>query len=61
MLFGKSTVCEPLYYFYAAIGRYGQQPVGLPGDLGPRPIDLHLKAFLAMGAATDQSYRHGWL
>ena len=35
------------------LGRYGQATVGLPGgcDLGPRPIDLHLKAFEAMGAA----------
>ena len=42
------------YYFYGSLlGRYGQATVGLPGgcDLGPRPIDLHLKAFEAMGAA----------
>ncbi|MFR8022748.1 MAG: UDP-N-acetylglucosamine 1-carboxyvinyltransferase, partial [Streptococcus salivarius] len=42
------------YYFYGSLlGRYGQATVGLPGgcDLGPRPIDLHLKAFEAMGAS----------
>ncbi|MGO2587284.1 MAG: UDP-N-acetylglucosamine 1-carboxyvinyltransferase, partial [Streptococcus thermophilus] len=42
------------YYFYGSLlGRYGQAIVGLPGgcDLGPRPIDLHLKAFEAMGAS----------
>ena len=41
------------YYFYGSLlGRYGEATVGLPGgcDLGPRPIDLHLKAFEAMGA-----------
>ena len=40
------------YYFYGSLlGRYGEATVGLPGgcDLGPRPIDLHLKAFEAMG------------
>ena len=44
------------------LGRYGQATVGLPGgcDLGPRPIDLHLKAFEAMGASIsyeDESMR----
>ena len=43
-----------LTIFYGSLlGRYGQATVGLPGgcDLGPRPIDLHLKAFEAMGAS----------
>ncbi|HFH6888999.1 TPA: UDP-N-acetylglucosamine 1-carboxyvinyltransferase, partial [Streptococcus agalactiae] len=37
------------------LGRYGQATLGLPGgcDLGPRPIDLHLKAFEAMGASVS--------
>lgn len=37
------------------MGRYGQATLGLPGgcDLGPRPIDLHLKAFEAMGASVS--------
>ena len=54
MPFGKINSLRASYYFYGRLlGRYGQATVGLPGgcDLGPRPIDLHLKAFEAMGAA----------
>ena len=54
MPFGKINSMRASYYFYGSLlGRYGQATVGLPGgcDLGPRPIDLHLKAFEAMGAA----------
>ena len=54
MPFGKINSLRASYYFYGSLlGRYGQATVGLPGgcDLGPRPIDLHLKAFEAMGAA----------
>ena len=54
MPFGKINSLRASYYFYGSLlGRYGQATVGLPGgcDLGPRPIDLHLKAFEAIGAA----------
>ena len=54
MPFGKINSLRASYYFYGSLlGRYGQATVGLPGgcDLGPRPIDLHLKAFEAMGAS----------
>ena len=54
MPFGKINSLRASYYFYGSLlGRYGQATVGLPGgcDLGPRPIDLHLKAFEAMGSA----------
>ena len=54
MPFGKINSLRASYYFYGSLlGRYGQATVGLPGgcDLGARPIDLHLKAFEAMGAA----------
>lgn len=54
MPFGKINNLRASYYFYGSLlGRYGQATVGLPGgcDLGPRPIDLHLKAFEAMGAS----------
>ncbi|MCE2089830.1 UDP-N-acetylglucosamine 1-carboxyvinyltransferase [Streptococcus thermophilus] len=54
MPFGKINSLRASYYFYGSLlGRYGQAIVGLPGgcDLGPRPIDFHLKAFEAMGAS----------
>ena len=53
MPYGKINSLRASYYFYGSLlGRYGEATVGLPGgcDLGPRPIDLHLKAFVAMGA-----------
>ena len=53
MPYGKINSRRASYYFYGSLlGRYGEATVGLPGgcDLGPRPIDLHLKAFEAMGA-----------
>ena len=54
MPFCKINSLRASYYFYGSLlGRYGQATVGFPGgcDLGPRPIDLHLKAFEAMGAS----------
>ena len=63
MPFSKINSLRASYYFYGSLlGRYGQATVGLPGgcDLGPRPIDLHLKAFEAMGASIsyeDESMR----
>lgn len=56
MPYGKINSLRASYYFYGSLlGRFGQAVVGLPGgcDLGPRPIDLHLKAFEAMGAAVS--------
>lgn len=58
MPYGKINSLRASYYFYGSLlGRFGNATVGLPGgcDLGPRPIDLHLKAFEAMGAKI--SYR----
>ncbi|TWT16749.1 UDP-N-acetylglucosamine 1-carboxyvinyltransferase [Streptococcus sp. sy010] len=51
--YGKINSLRASYYFYGSLlGRFAEATVGLPGgcDLGPRPIDLHLKAFEAMGA-----------
>ncbi|MGX7776465.1 UDP-N-acetylglucosamine 1-carboxyvinyltransferase [Streptococcus pluranimalium] len=53
MSYGKINSLRASYYFYGSLlGRFAEATVGLPGgcDLGPRPIDLHLKAFEAMGA-----------
>ena len=51
--YGKINSLRASYYFNGAmLGRFGKSTVGLPGgcDLGPRPIDLHIKAFEALGA-----------
>jgi UDP-N-acetylglucosamine 1-carboxyvinyltransferase len=51
--YGKINALRASYYFNGALlGRFGEATVGLPGgcDLGPRPIDLHIKAFEALGA-----------
>lgn len=48
------------YYFMGALlGKFGHAEIQMPGGcyLGPRPIDLHLKGFEALGA--DIKYEHG--
>lgn len=47
------------YLLGALLGRYGEAEVPLPGgdDIGPRPIDQHLKGFRALGA--EVSIEHG--
>ena len=47
------------YYFLGALlGRFGKAQVAMPGgcNLGPRPIDQHLKAFTALGAEDSVEY-----
>lgn len=47
------------YYFLGALlGRFGAAQVAMPGgcNLGPRPIDQHLKAFTALGAEDSVEY-----
>ncbi|MFC4077322.1 UDP-N-acetylglucosamine 1-carboxyvinyltransferase [Salinithrix halophila] len=40
------------YLMGALLGRFGEASIGLPGgcNLGPRPIDQHIKGFEALGA-----------
>lgn len=50
---GKINSLRASYYFMGSLlGRFGEGVVGLPGGcyLGPRPIDLHIKGFEALGA-----------
>ena len=47
------TKLRASYYFMGALlGKYGKVKMKMPGGchLGPRPIDLHLKGFEALGA-----------
>ena len=47
------------YYFLGSLlSRFGKASVPMPGgcDLGARPIDQHLKAFMAYGAEYDLDY-----
>ena len=53
---GKINSLRASYYFMGALlAKFGQGVVGLPGgcDLGPRPIDQHLKGFRALGAHVE--------
>lgn len=45
------------YLLGSMLGRLGKIEVGLPGgcNLGPRPIDQHIKGFEALGASVDLS------
>ena len=45
------------YLLGALLGRCGHAEIGVPGgcNLGPRPIDQHIKAFEALGATIDDS------
>lgn len=45
------------YLLGAMLGRCGKIEVGLPGgcNLGPRPMDQHIKGFEALGATVDLS------
>lgn len=47
------------YLLGVLLARFGHAEVALPGgdDIGPRPIDQHLKGFRALGA--DASIEHG--
>ncbi|WP_163969482.1 UDP-N-acetylglucosamine 1-carboxyvinyltransferase [Oceanobacillus halotolerans] len=50
---GKVKKLRASYYFMGAmLGKFNQAVIGLPGgcNLGPRPIDQHIKGFEALGA-----------
>lgn len=49
------------YLMGALLARFKEAKVALPGgcNFGTRPIDLHLKAFRALGAEIDEDYDNG--
>jgi UDP-N-acetylglucosamine 1-carboxyvinyltransferase len=53
---GKVKKLRASYYLWGALlAKFGEARVGLPGgcDLGPRPVDLHIKGFQALGAEVE--------
>ncbi|WP_400162232.1 UDP-N-acetylglucosamine 1-carboxyvinyltransferase [Brevibacillus sp. TJ4] len=53
---GKIKRLRASYYLWGALlAKFGEAQVGLPGgcDLGPRPTDLHMKGFEALGATVE--------
>ncbi len=56
---GKINSLRASYYFMGALlGKFGEGVVGLPGGcyLGPRPINLHIKGFEALGAKVTNEH-----
>lgn len=56
---GKINSLRASYYFMGSLlGKFGEGVVGLPGGcyLGPRPIDLHIKGFEALGAIVTNEH-----
>ncbi len=56
---GKINSLRASYYFMGTLlGKFGEAVVGLPGGcyLGPRPIDLHVKGFEALGAKVTNEH-----
>jgi len=57
LLEGPVTQLRASYYFLGALlAKFKEVEIGMPGGcyLGPRPIDLHLKGFEALGAEVEQ-------
>ncbi|MGI6155053.1 MAG: UDP-N-acetylglucosamine 1-carboxyvinyltransferase [Enterococcus lemanii] len=56
---GKINSLRASYYFMGALlGKFGEGVVGLPGgcNLGPRPINLHIKGFEALGVQVTNEH-----
>ncbi|HFM6999094.1 TPA: UDP-N-acetylglucosamine 1-carboxyvinyltransferase [Enterococcus faecium] len=56
---GKINSLRASYYFMGTLlGKFGEAVVSLPGGcyLGPRPIDLHVKGFEALGAEVTNEH-----
>ncbi|HFJ7685072.1 TPA: UDP-N-acetylglucosamine 1-carboxyvinyltransferase [Enterococcus faecium] len=56
---GKINSLRASYYFMGTLlGKFGEAVVGLPGGcyLGPKPIDLHVKGFEALGAEVTNEH-----
>ncbi len=53
-----SKIRASSYLMGALLGRFGHARVAMPGgcDFGVRPIDLHLKGFMALGAQYNVEY-----